>query len=189
MRISFGSASTHLLTQVLVEPRAKKRKKETQEDPDAPVNIKRNKNDKNASSRPPKPQVSKNTAVYVTGLPQDASADEIADRFSKFGVIMEDDEGSPKIKMYAREDGIFNGEALVVYFKEESVPLAVAMLDEAELRLGDAKTTMHVQKADFQHKAPGGAALASGGPRVVDKKKATRRIGKMQKCAQITMTL
>ncbi|KAH7108182.1 hypothetical protein BKA62DRAFT_746739 [Auriculariales sp. MPI-PUGE-AT-0066] len=163
---------------VPVEVRSKKRKKDIQQDPDAPVNIKRVKND----SRPPKPHVSKNTAVYVTGLPDDATADEIIERFSKFGVIMEDDNGQPKVKLYARADGSFNGEALVVYFKEDSVSLAVRMLDEAELRFGEAKTTMRVQKADFQHKTQ--SAEVAGGKatvRVVDKKKATKRIGKMQR--------
>lgn len=157
-----------------LEPRAKKRKKE--EDPDLPVNIKRSK--KGSAS---KPQVSKNTAVYVTGLPPDATKDEVVERFSKFGLIMEDDQGAPKVKMYARDDGSFNGEALVVYFKEESVSLAVTMLDDAELRIGVDKTRMSVQKADFTHKQPQHAEVKDVAPRVVDKKKATKRIGKMQK--------
>ncbi|EJD52695.1 hypothetical protein AURDEDRAFT_111297 [Auricularia subglabra TFB-10046 SS5] len=160
-----------------LEPRAKKRKKE--EDPDLPVNIKRPK--KGGASAAPRPQVSKNTAVYVTGLPPDATKDEVVERFSKFGLIMEDDEGAPKVKMYARDDGSFNGEALVVYFKEESVTLAVTMLDDAELRVGIDKTRMSVQKADFTHKQPQQAEVKSSAPRVVDKKKATKRIGKMQK--------
>ena len=137
---------------------------------------------------------SKNTAVYITGLPPDADADELVACFGKFGLIEEDDAGYPKVKLYARDDGSFSGDALVVYFKEESVDLAVAMLDDAELRLGEPGTRMRVQRAEFGHKHEGGGAEGGGGaggsghghakPRktVEDRKRATRRIGKMQKC-------
>jgi HIV Tat-specific factor 1 len=124
--------------------------------------------------------------VYVTGLPQDAEQEEIVACFSKYGVLEEDDEGEPKVKMYARDDGSFSGEALVVFFKEDSVTLALNILDETELRLGDPSTRMHVAKADFAHKSAGGGGADGGGhsdkPRkTVDKKKASRRIVKMQK--------
>jgi HIV Tat-specific factor 1 len=85
--------------------------------------------------------------------------------------------------MYARDDGTFSGEALIVYFKEDSVLLALNLLDDAELRLGDSGTVMRVQRAEFGHKNTGGDEHGNGAnPRkTVDKKKATRRIGKMQK--------
>ncbi|KZT10623.1 uncharacterized protein LAESUDRAFT_671961 [Laetiporus sulphureus 93-53] len=128
---------------------------------------------------------SKNTAVYVTGLPLDTEADEVVARFSKFGLIEEDDKGHPKVKLYAREDGTFSGDALVVYFKEESVDLAERLLDDDELRIGDPKTRMRVQKAEFGHKheMSEGGAEGEAKPRktMADKKKATKRIGKMQK--------
>jgi len=84
------------------------------------------------------------------------------------------------VKMYAREDGSFNGEALVVYFKEDSVMLALNLLDDAELRLGDVNSIMRVSKAEFGHKA----AAVDGQEvkrKTVDKKKASKRIVKMQK--------
>lgn len=126
---------------------------------------------------------SKNTAVYVTGLPLDTEPDELAARFAKFGLIEEDDEGVPKIKLYAREDGTFSGDALIVYFKEESVDLAVSLLDDDELRVGDSSTRMRVQRAEFGHKHESGGTGGEMKPRktMEDKKKATRRIGKMQK--------
>jgi HIV Tat-specific factor 1 len=136
---------------------------------------------------------SKNTAVYVTGLPPDAELEEVVERFSKCGVLEEDDDGDPKVKLYAKDDGSFSGEALVVYFKEESVALAVAMLDGAELRLGDSSTVMDVSQADFKHKGAngdgsGGTGNANGEggskPRkTMDKKRATKRIVKMQQYA------
>lgn len=123
--------------------------------------------------------------MYISNLPLDTEPDELAAQFGKFGVIEEDDEGAPKIKLYALEDGSFSGEALVVYFKEESVDLAIAMLDDVELRLGEAGPRMRVQKAEFGHKHEAGEVQSGGEARLrktVDKKKASRRIGKMQKC-------
>lgn len=95
-------------------------------------------------------------------------------------MLEEDDSGDHKIKMYAKDDGSFSGEALIVYFKEESVPLAITMLDEAELRIGDGSSVMRVSQADFKHKGETKNGVSQ--PRkVIDKKAATRRIGKMQK--------
>lgn len=118
----------------------------------------------------------------MTGLPADTELDELVERFSRYGVIEEDDNGEPKVKMYAREDGSFNGEALIVYFKEDSVNLAVNLLDEDELRLGDPRTKMRVAKADFAHKAKSTNHGEHQPRKTVDKKAVTRRIGKMQRC-------
>ena len=38
--------------------------------------------------------------------------------------------------MYKDAEGNFNGEALIVYYKPESVKLAVQMLDDSDFRLG-----------------------------------------------------
>lgn len=110
------------------------------------------------------------------------------ERFSRCGVIEEDDEGEPKVKMYARDDGSFAGEALVVFFKEDSVTLAINLLDEAELRLGESSTVMRVVRADFTHKNPTTAAEGDKPRKVIDKKKTTRRIGKMQRCVQLNFS-
>lgn len=93
-----------------------------------------------------------NSSVYVTGLPLDASKFEIASVFSRYGVLNEDDQGEPKIKMYADEkSGMFKGEALVTFFKPESVELAIQVLDESALRAAEGKTypLMTVEKARF----------------------------------------
>ncbi|KAJ7594150.1 hypothetical protein C8J56DRAFT_1002129 [Mycena floridula] len=149
---------------------------------DATVSIKRGKNEK--KDKAPTERKSKNTAVYVTGLPVDTELDELVQCFSKYGVLEEDEQGDPKVKMYAKDDGTFSGEALVVYFKEDSVPLACNLLDESELRLGDSSSMMSVKKADFAHKASGGENTGDKPRRVVDKKKASKRIVKMQKKLQ-----
>ncbi|KAK2750315.1 hypothetical protein FQN57_003795 [Myotisia sp. PD_48] len=107
-----------------------------------------------ASHKPKKPRV--NTAVYVTSVPLDASSDEVRDVFSKCGVIAEEiDSGRPRIKMYTDEQGNFKGDALVVYFRPESVNLAVQMLDDSDFRFGETgpQGRMKVQPADFSFKA------------------------------------
>jgi HIV Tat-specific factor 1 len=153
---------------------------------EASTSIKRGKNEK--KEKPSAERKPKNTAVYVTGLPIDAEQDEIIERFSRCGVIEEDEDGDSKVKMYAKEDGSFSGEALVVYFKEDSVTLAINLLDDAELRLGQPSSVMRVAKADFAHKSHGSGQEAR--PRkTIDKKKITKRIGKMQKYVLCTNRL
>jgi HIV Tat-specific factor 1 len=170
---------------VLAREKKKRKRKDEYEPPSATISIKRGKGANNDNPKPndtSKPLKSKNTAVYVTNLPYDTKIDELVERFGKCGVIEEDDQGEPKIKMYARDDGTFSGEALVVFFKEDSVTLAVNLMDEGELRLGDASTTMKVQKAEFGHKHQQATGEQATERKVVNRKKATKRIGKMQRC-------
>ena len=99
--------------------------------------------------------VRKNTAVYVTGLPLDVTVDEVAAVFSKCGVIAEEIDGrKPRIKLYTDNDGNFKGDALVVYFRAESVLLALQMLDNSDFRFSSDGTTskMVVREADFSYK-------------------------------------
>lgn len=80
---------------------------------------------------------------------------EINSVFSRCGVISEEiDRGKPRIKIYTDEDGNPKGDALVVYFRAESVDLAVQMLDDTDFRFGilDAAGKIKVQPADFSYK-------------------------------------
>ena len=101
---------------------------------------------------PPK----QNTAVYVTGLPLDATVEEVKEVFSrKCGVIAEEiDSGKPRIKLYSDEKGNFKGDALVVFFKAPSVDMAIMLLDDTEFRLegGQSSRKMRVQIADSSYK-------------------------------------
>ncbi|CBQ68013.1 related to Splicing factor U2AF-associated protein 2 [Sporisorium reilianum SRZ2] len=112
-----------------------------------------------SSKQPPAKKPKPVTSLYVTGLPLDASVDEIARVFSRYGVLLEDDQGQPRIKMYRDErTGMFKGEALVVYFKPESVELAIGMLDETGMRAAigqsaGAGPVMRVQRAEFSSDA------------------------------------
>ncbi|KGG51486.1 actin-like ATPase domain-containing protein [Mitosporidium daphniae] len=90
------------------------------------------------------------TSVYITGLPQDVTLDELNEHFKPCGIILPDLETNlPKIKIYEGLDGRPKGDALVIYLKEESVHLAETLLDESMLRPG---VKIRVQKATFAGK-------------------------------------
>ncbi|RMZ87394.1 hypothetical protein DV736_g5379, partial [Chaetothyriales sp. CBS 134916] len=119
----------------------------------APNKKKHKQNDDEENQKQKKPRA--NTAVYVTSIPLDATRSEIQSIFSKCGMIAEEiDSGQPRIKMYEDEKGSFKGDALVVYFRPESVPLALQMLDDSDFRLGESSPSarMRVQAADFSYK-------------------------------------
>lgn len=102
-------------------------------------------------------QPPQNRAVYVTGLPLDVTVDEVADVFShKCGVIAEEmDSRRPRIKLYTDADGKFKGDALVVFFKPQSVDMAIMLLDDTHFRYSDSglgSGKMRVQAADTSYK-------------------------------------
>jgi HIV Tat-specific factor 1 len=123
----------------------------------------------------------KNTAVYITNLPLDTTIDEVQSVFSKCGVIAEEiDHGKLRIKLYTDEAGTFKGDALVVYFRAESVALAVQMLDDTDFRFGTsgASGRMSVQPADFSYKSQQEAPTKSS---TKDKRKIMRKTQKLNK--------
>lgn len=104
-----------------------------------------------------------NKGIYITQLPKDTNEEEVEQVFSKFGIIAEDMRGTGKrepgtstkrIKLYketSTEAGKsqLKGDALVIYFKPESVNLAIQMMDGAEFRVGDKSSIIRVEAAQF----------------------------------------
>jgi len=127
----------------------------------------------------PEARERKNTAIYVTNLPSDADEEEVQAVFSRCGVIAEEiDRGKPRIKLYTDEQGNFKGDALIVYFRAESVDLAIQMLDDTDFRLGQRAPggKMKVVAADFSYKAQKEAPAKSSGK---DKKKIMKKTQKL----------
>ena len=111
--------------------------------------------------------------MYVTGLPSDATVSDIHELFSrKGGLIAEEiDSGKPRIKLYKDESGNFKGDALIVFFKPQSVRMAVMLLDDTFFRYaanGQGEGKMRVEEADSSYKKvqydqEGGAVAPVGG--------------------------
>lgn len=99
-----------------------------------------------------KQKTEKNTAVYVSGIPKDATVEEVAEVFKKGGVFLIDPLTSlPRIKLYRNEMNHLKGDALIIYLREESVQLACQLLDDTPLRFDDTEN-LRVQPAVFKEK-------------------------------------
>lgn len=89
-----------------------------------------------------------NTRVYVSNLPSDMDEEEFVEIMAKCGLVMKDEKGDYKIKLYRTQEGNFKGDALCCYIKVESVELALRILDGYRLRGQE----IHVERARFQLK-------------------------------------
>lgn len=107
----------------------------------------------------------------MTNLPLDATVEEVNAVFSRCGVISEEIESrKPRVKLYANEDGSLKGDALILYFRPESVNLAIELLADTDFRLGKPAPSgkMGVAAADFSYKTQKGEPAKNSGK---DKKK------------------
>lgn len=95
-------------------------------------------------------------------------------------IAEEIDSGKPRIKLYTNDDGTFKGDALIVYFRAESVDLAIQMLDDTDFRLGRPAPTgkMKVAAADFSYKTQKDASAKSSNK---DKQKIIKKTQKLNK--------
>lgn len=164
---------------------------------------KRKKGDKDQSNnkrqkKQGEPKEKRNTAIYVKGLPLDATVQEVEQEFSKAGIILGTPE--PKIKLY-ETNGQRNGDGLIVYLQEPSADLACQLFDGAPLRYG-GEPAMSVERAKFEEKAQnqgnGEGATASGsgssarkGGRIKsdpEKAAAQKQAEKLKKCVAVSFS-
>mmetsp|Transcript_7974 Transcript_7974/g.13825 ORF Transcript_7974/g.13825 Transcript_7974/m.13825 type:complete len:472 (-) Transcript_7974:379-1794(-) len=93
-----------------------------------------------------------NTSVYITGLPSDVTEEEIREAFGRCGIIKDDANGKPRVKIYTdRATGLAKGDGLVTYLRTPSVDLAVNLLDDAPFR-PEMTQRMTVKVAEFEMK-------------------------------------
>lgn len=91
------------------------------------------------------------TSVYVTGLPADATLEEVVKHFSKCGIILPSAEnGKPRVKLYTTPEGDLKGDALITYAMAPSVENALELLDGVPLSNGG--NPLKVERANFDHK-------------------------------------
>lgn len=126
-----------------IQEQLKKKRKEA---------IEERKNAKKAQKSDKPPQ----KAIYVSGLPSTATNEDLVDIFQKYGVLAEDVyTGKKKARVYVDEQGNGKGDGLVVFFKPESVKLAVDMLHNQPVYVGDKMVTINVQPAVFDKEKVG----------------------------------
>ncbi len=87
----------------------------------------------------------------MTYLPLDITEKELIEYFSRCGFIRKDERtAAHKVKIYKeKETGKNKGDALISYLREESVQMAVDLLNESEIRPGHR---IKVEKAKFEQK-------------------------------------
>ena len=128
------------------------------EDSDTIDSNKKRKNPLESKGEPPKKKQNtrkdapKPSSVYVENLPSDCTLEELVTFFSRAGIIKRDEfTGEYKVKMYNDEDGQFKGDALITYFQPDSVPLALTVLDGADIRYKcPLKVTEVSSSSDFK---------------------------------------
>ena len=96
--------------------------------------------------------------IYITGLPMDTTEEQLAQVFSKAGILdLDPATQRPKIKIYRHTTaddhptltGQCKGDASLCYARPESVELAMTLLDETEFQKG---LVMKVQPAQFEQR-------------------------------------
>ncbi|CAH6723897.1 hypothetical protein CLIB1444_22S00694 [[Candida] jaroonii] len=88
----------------------------------------------------------RNTSVFITGLPNDITEEEMVEIFGKYGTILKDKTGDSRVKLYYNDKGVFKNEGLVIFENQSSVSLSIQMLDGTEIKGSKVK----IEPADFK---------------------------------------
>jgi HIV Tat-specific factor 1 len=108
----------------------------------------------------------KSTAIYVTGLPLNVMVHELNDLFQKCDVISEKIEtGKPRIKIYNNEYRNSKEDALVIFFKLESINIAILRFNETDFRFGkkNLNDLIRIEAAETSYKKQQDAPPKEGG--------------------------
>jgi HIV Tat-specific factor 1 len=161
---------------VQTDPPTKKRKNAQAVDVRLPLHIRSPMLTNHQANK--KPKVQENRAIYVSNLPRDTNEAEIEEEFKKYGIIDQGADGNKRIKMYKDDEGNFNGDALIVYFKKD-----VRMMDEYYFRIEDqSQGVIRVKEADFSYKKnTDGEAIKNQLSRK-DKKASERNRAELNRC-------
>lgn len=74
------------------------------------------------------------TAIYISNLPKSIHEELLIEEFSKFGAIRKDQDGNTRCKLYRDSEGNVKGDALIVYSRKESIPIAMEMMNGYSLK-------------------------------------------------------
>lgn len=106
---------------------------------------------RNAERTKEKPEPKPN-AIYLSNLCVNKTTEkQLIEEFSKFGMIKRDQLSNLKCKLYRDGDGKPKGDALIVYVRHESVPLAIDMMNGYILNGSQIK----VEVAKFENRKRG----------------------------------
>lgn len=151
-RLSEVESFAGLLGQQVLDKSAdepdKKRRLEDKEKPDRNVKAKKN-------------HQAVNSSIYITGLPDDVTQDEVFEYVKMAGIVAADEStGSKRIKLYLDSaTGKPKGDAVVKYAMPDSVKLAVQLLDQGVFRYAKSNkekdVIVSVQPAEFENKSAG----------------------------------
>ena len=117
----------------LVNKEAKDQKTEGTADASKPPEKKK----KNKKKKKP------NSSIFISNLPKNATVEEVYEFSKTAGIVRRDPyTGEYFIRLYPDSDGSFSGDALVTFFKSDSIPLALEILDGKYFRNAPAKVTV-----------------------------------------------
>lgn len=109
-------------------------------------------------------------SIYVSHLPSEITKGDLVEAFSKYGIIAEDSQtGEARVKLYYDENGKFKNEALIIYLSEDSVPLAIEMLNDSPITANGPK--IKVERAQFNAKSTPKRVLTAEEKRLLTQRK------------------